>query len=143
MLANVVAGIALFLLTGGVPGSHDLSHDRIVRHAFWTLLTKVRYGFSDYEAAAFIVRKADGGFRAVEWPEANARDCQKWRGAYPVGTIAIAHTHPNWLPYPSRVDLIAARTTRLPVYVITRIGITRTDGNVSEVVVRGDWRPRS
>jgi proteasome lid subunit RPN8/RPN11 len=53
--------------------------------------------------------------------------------------VAIIHTHPNWLPLPSKLDVLVARQTAVPVYVLTRTRIARTDGGQPAVVVAGDW----
>jgi proteasome lid subunit RPN8/RPN11 len=53
--------------------------------------------------------------------------------------VAILHTHPIYLPLPSNRDMRVAREVAIPVYVITRNRIERTDGGTPVVVVAGDW----
>jgi hypothetical protein len=108
---------------------------------FWGLLERSRYGFSHMEEVAFIVRGANGSVSAVPWPEAGERDMGRWAGAFPANTVAIVHTHPNWMPMPSNIDAHTATHTHLQVYVITRARITKTDGQSTTTLVAGDWKP--
>jgi hypothetical protein len=115
--------------------------DPAVRSMCWELLRSARMGFASDEHAAFIVRSDSGGFICVVWPASDAVDSARWEGAYPRGTVAIVHTHRNWLPMPSRIDINAAAHAHVPVYVITRKHITKTDGTAPQVIVDGDWQP--
>src|SRR5512140_1022630 len=90
---------------------HDLASDPAVRATCRKLLESVRFGFSASEAAAFIVRNPDGTFGAVYWPPDGGPDCQRWEGPFPAGTVALVHTHRNWLPEPSCIDRQTARHT--------------------------------
>ena len=110
---------------------------------FWKLLERSRYGFSHMEEAAFIVRDANGTVSAIPWPEAGEPNVGRWSGAFPANTVAIVHTHPNWLPLPSDMDARTAARARTQVYVITRARITKTDGRSTTVMINGDWRPAS
>ena len=118
-------------------GSSEIADQPSVRGIFDFLL---RQSTRD-ERAAFIVRTPRGGFTFVSWPASDDANSVQWRGACPRGTVAIAHTHPNWLPMPSRIDIRSAAAAHLPIYVVTRTGISKTDGTSACVVVKGDWRP--
>jgi len=117
----------------------DPIHEPAIRSMCWSLLGKARFGFAREEQAAFVVRGDDGRFSLVEWPSNGLADCAGWQGALPRGAVGIVHTHPNWLPMPSRIDVQTASRARMPVYVITRERITRTDGSDAHVVLEGEW----
>jgi len=101
------------------------------------LVRDTRSGFDHREGAAFIVRSASGNFYSLEWPSNGQLDSARWEGAFPPGTVAIAHTHPTHLPMPSNIDITTARKVHVPVYVVTPAKITRTDGG--EPVVVAEW----
>jgi len=98
------------------------------------MLRESRGGASRIEVAGFVVRLPSGTYAIVRWPEAEVTDEARWEGAWPPGTVAIVHTHPNWMPEPSRVDRATAASHGVPVYVVTNGGITRTDGGEPETV---------
>jgi len=114
----------------------DLVSDRIVRGVFHLLLTRSRYGFGPAEEAAFLIR-TEHGIAFLHWPASSDRNEAMWEGPIPAGTIAIAHTHPGWMPMPSRIDATTSRKTGLAVYVITPSQISRTNGGAAEVVSMG------
>ena len=114
-------------------------HDPAIHGVFAALLTSARYGCSNEEQAAFIIRNASGTTFFLHWRTSGQLNRAEWDGPIPVGTVAIVHTHPNWLPLPSNLDTRLARRTSLPVYVITRTRITRSDGGEPTVVAAGDW----
>jgi Prokaryotic homologs of the JAB domain len=120
--------------------AQDLAHDPGVREMFWQLISRTRSGFSHEEAAAFVVQ-SPAGYRCVAWPHDDNIDSARWEGPLPGGVIAIIHTHPNWMSSPSSIDKRTARVAHLPVYVITRTRITKTDGQGMQTVVSGDWKP--
>lgn len=91
------------------------------------------------EQGAFVVRTKDGTLYFVMWPPSSEKDLLRWYGRYPEGTIAIVHTHEPWLAEASKIDMRAARTTRMPVYVLTPLAIAKTTGEPSSVVMSGDW----
>jgi proteasome lid subunit RPN8/RPN11 len=126
----------LIVMLTGVP-QEDLACDAAARAIFAALLRDARYGFAA-EEAAFIIRMDNGTVGFVRW-RARETDSASWRGAVPRGTIAIVHTHPNWLSMPSRIDARSATAVHLPVYVVTASRITKTDGGENEVVVDGRW----
>lgn len=134
MIAQLI--LILYLRSGGDP-----IREPEVREMCWTLLGKARLGFAHDEHAAFVVRSDSGSLYFVEWPSNGMIDSARWDGPLPRGAVAIIHTHPNWLPMPSALDARTAARAHLPVYVITRLQITRTDGASPQVVVEGDWKP--
>jgi proteasome lid subunit RPN8/RPN11 len=105
-----------------------------LREAFRPLLRDTRGGCSRTEVAGFVVRLPSGTYAIVRWPEAEVTDEARWDGPWPPGTVAIVHTHPNWMPAPSRVDRATAAQRHVPVYVLTRSSITRTAGGEPETV---------
>ena len=131
------AVLMTILIAAGAPA--DVAHHDAVREFFWELMTMTRYGFAETEEAAFIV-VSNGQLSFVRWSSAELPHQARWQGPFPKGTIAIVHTHPNWIPSPSSVDVRTAERSRVPVYVITRHRISKTKGGKSEVVFEGDWR---
>jgi len=87
-----------------------------------------------HEQGAFVVRTPEGLPYFVTWPAGEDKDHLRWEGRFPEGAIAIVHTHPPWMREPSKLDVRAARRTKLPVYVITPSGIVKTTGGEPEVV---------
>lgn len=111
-------------------GDVEIAADPGVRGIFAYLLEQPRRS----EHAAFIVRTECGGFTFVMWPESVDENSVRWSGGYPHGTVAIVHTHPNWLPMPSRIDIRSAASARVPIYVVTSSRITKTDGSSVQVI---------
>ena len=116
--------------------------DPAVLRGFRSMMENVRYGFSESEEAAFVVRDADGAFSLVPWTPSGLPDRGIWAGRFPAGVVAIAHTHPNWVPMPSRIDARTARRTGLAVYVVTRFTIVKTGGGDPQVIAGGEWYSR-
>jgi proteasome lid subunit RPN8/RPN11 len=127
------------LYLGAMEG--DLAHDPVVRKALWQLMEESRYGFSETEEAMFIVRGRDGRFSFVRWTSLHLPHHARWTAAVPRGVVAIAHTHPNWKPNPSAIDVRTATRTNLAVYVVTRTRITKASAVDVRTIVRGEWRP--
>jgi len=113
--------------------------DPVVHGVMADLLRHGRFGMSNTEEAAFLIRNAVGATFFLHWPGDGELNQATWNGPIPKGTVAIVHTHPNYLPLPSNRDNRVARAVEVPVYVITRTRITRTDGDKPMVVVDGDW----
>jgi hypothetical protein len=105
----------------------------------WQMLGDAGFGFRHTEQAGFIVRKPGGQLTLVRWPDAGEPDTSRWAGKLPDGAIAIVHTHPNWEPLPSKIDIRTAQRSHLPVYVITRNEISKTLGGSPQIVLSGDW----
>ena len=116
-------------------GTADLVREPQVQSLMRGLLGGARAGFGHREEAAFIVRGASGNFYSIEWRSDGALDSARWEGPFRRGTVAIAHPHPTHLPMPSAIDINVARSAHVPVYVVTREKITRTDGGALLVVV--------
>lgn len=107
----------------------------------WELLRDARYGSAKIEHSAFLVVDASGELGLVKWNGEATRMSATHRGRIPAGAVAILHTHPNDLPNPSSADHALARKLKMPVYVLTRRSITRTDGERMELIALGDWNP--
>jgi len=126
--------LALLLQSAMAHSGAELAHAPAVRGIFAHLLLQPQR----VEHAAFIVRTASGGFTFVEWPASDDENCVRWSGDYPRGTVAIAHTHPRWLPMPSKIDVRSAAAAHVPIYVITQTRVTKTDGATVTVVIDGE-----
>lgn len=129
------------LLPPEVTIESEIVSDPRVREKLWTLLRDAFYGHAKMEEAAFVIRNEDGELGIVRWPSAGVPNEARWRGSFPKGTVAIAHTHPNGFPEPSRADERTARLRKVPVYVLTRLKITKTTGGRSITILKGDWNP--
>lgn len=140
-IALLVATLARFAAVDAQCGGGEIAKDPFILKTCWNLVVDAHYGFSHTEEAAFIVRTSTGRFDIVNWSASGGPDSALWVGAFPAGTIAIIHTHPNWVPSPSRIDMRTAARSRVPVYVLTRSRISKTNGSTIEIVTDGDWRP--
>jgi proteasome lid subunit RPN8/RPN11 len=128
--------VLMLLLALNGPKEEIACNDAVLAQA-WTLLAAARYGQSARERAAFVV--FDGRtFSFVSWPDHASPYAARYAGAIPQHTVAIVHTHPNARPLPSPEDEETARRLGLPVYVLTRTMIARTD---AKRVWEGDWQP--
>lgn len=124
---------AMVSLVVVLPGAaDDLTQLRAVRQICASLISSAGPSSHD-EAAAFIVERGGHVF-PVMWKRSGSLDSAQWDGPIPLGTVAIFHTHPGWLPVPSSVDGETAMRTRLPVYVVTPNRIMKTLGQRIEVV---------
>ena len=121
--------------------AEELQLDPALRGILWSLFEKSRYGFSNLESAAFLVRTPNGGLSFIPWTGSEYENEARWVGPIPKGVIAIAHTHGNRYPRPSKVDARTARRTGLPVIVITAYRIVKTTGGKPQLVARSDWWP--
>ena len=128
------------LLLALFPMFDELAHVPDVRDAFWRLMVDARYGFAETEEAMFIVRDRDGRLSFVRWSSLHMPHQARWTARLPRGVVAIAHTHPNWMPEPSRTDIGTAISTKLAVYVITRTRVMKTSGGATREVLR-NWKP--
>jgi hypothetical protein len=133
-------GMALLITTPRSESAEIACDAAVVRQA-WDLLKLARLGQSNQEHAAFITRDVDGNHQFVVWPFANEFRSATYRGALPTDAVAIIHTHPNSVPYPSDDDVHLALSTGLPVDVVTRTMISRTTGHGVQQVYSGDWNP--
>jgi len=135
-----MAAFAIVLMAAQ-PRATDIACDATVLQESWNLLALANFGQSDFEHGAFIVRDDRGQLRLSVWRFDRELRSAHFSGPIPPGVVAITHTHPNPLPMPSDDDMLLARRTGLPVYVLTRMLITATDGRRTRVVVGRDWRP--
>src|SRR6266849_649897 len=119
----------------------EIASDPVALRIFWEVLARSRYGFSELEEAAFIVRDTNGTVTSIPWPAAEERNLGRWVGAFPANTIAIVHTHPNWMPLPSAIDIRTAKRSHMAVYVITRSHIAKTENGSITMLIDGEWRP--
>lgn len=92
-------------------------------------------GHIKVEAAAWLLKEADGGYRCYYWPQKirNFGDplpphtvaAITWSGVIPPNRIAIIHTHPkssNRMPSPT--DEEVATHFQIPNYVVSEFGLT-------------------
>jgi hypothetical protein len=138
MVATLLSAVLLFAQPMGI----EITSDPLIRAGLWRMFADTRFGHAMNEEAAFIVRAADGALSLVRWPSSDAPHRSQWKAPVPAGAIAIAHTHPNGQPRPSIADSRTAEQWSMPVYVVTRTRIARTDGTHTETVVEGNWEPR-
>lgn len=135
-----VAALILGVMAAHVPAK-DIACSATVLTESWNLLAVAKYGYSDYERGAFIVRDGSGQLHLLPWQFDHEPLAAHHRGPIRSEVVAITHTHPNRAPMPSPDDMWLARKTHLPVYVLTRTLITVTDGDRSWRVLSGDWGP--
>jgi proteasome lid subunit RPN8/RPN11 len=121
-------------------GGDEIFCDRGVVRQSWDLLAKARFGHGRQEEAAFVVRDVDGAMHFVVWPSTNETLRTHFTGRMPANTVAIVHTHPLDQPLPSPDDEALAQRLRIPVYVLTRQGVTRSGGRY---LLLGDWNPKN
>ena len=147
MLVLVAAALLEMTVPAGLSGpsprpeSIEIASDPYLREQLWTLVRDSAFGFAKTEEAAFVVREDDGTFKLIRWPGTGSANESRWRGPFPRGAVAIVHTHPNAFPQPSRIDVRTARMRNIPVYVLTRLKITKTTGGSPITVQKGNWDP--
>ncbi|HEX7420875.1 MAG TPA: Mov34/MPN/PAD-1 family protein [Thermoanaerobaculia bacterium] len=122
-----------------LPGD-DVATRREVAVVLREMFGDAGFGLRHAEEAAFVVANGASGFVVLRWPSGDQSDTARWIGPMPAGVVAIVHTHPNWQPLPSNIDIRTAKSSRLPVYVVTRDQISKTAGGSPEIVFNGDWR---
>lgn len=101
----------------------------------------VNHAPADFEMGAFVTRDAGGQFKVIPWPVSGQFRGSQWKGPIPRNVIAVAHTHPhNWF-VASRQDLAEARRTGLPIFIVTRMGISVADpaSGRNLLLVKGRW----
>ena len=121
-------------------GAAELACDPEVLRQSWDLLRTASWGQSNYEHAAFIVRDDAGHHQFVLWPFSHDSLRAQFHGEMPEHVEAIVHTHPNSRPSPSADDVLLARRLQLPVYVLTRTAIAKTDGVATLFIWMGAWK---
>ena len=117
------------------------SADTALLPLFSDLLRKARYGMTDQEVGGFVVEEDGEESLCLQWPTSSAYRKLTYRGPVPLHTRAIVHTHPFGLRKPSRDDLLQARRSGLPFYVVTRDSIWKAapDGTITEVLRKQRW----
>ena len=106
------------------------------------LLWSNRFGsFDRTERAAFIVDRGNGEIDCVAWPNTNERERARFSGTIPPGTIAIIHTHPVNVPWPSEQDEREAHRLGIAIYALTPRAVTKAvPSEVGPLLVRkGPW----
>jgi len=106
------------------------------------LLWSNRFGsFDRTERAAFIVDRGDGDLQCVAWPPTFARESATFHGSMPPGTVAIIHTHPSNVPWPSVQDMMEARRLGIAIYALTPMAVTKAlpSQETPVLVHRGTW----
>lgn len=121
--------------------TREIAKDPVILEGLWEMLGRAQFGFSSLEEAAFVVAAPDGTLSLRRWPATGELNESHWKGAIPADAIAIVHTHPNKFPQPSRLDAQTAVETGLPVYVLTRSTIMKTNAGHTEVVANRPWSP--
>lgn len=108
---------------------------------FADVLRKGGMGLVHTEAAAFIVDHGAGLAGCMEWPVSGLRQRQTYRGPVPFHAIAVVHSHPGAARLPSGQDILEARRSGMPFYVVTRDSIWRAnpDGSTTRVLQRSRW----
>jgi Prokaryotic homologs of the JAB domain len=97
--------------------------------------------FDRTERAAFIVDDGDDNLTCVAWAETNDRARASFVGFIPLGTVAIIHTHPNNVPWPSAQDQREATRLGIPIYALTPLTVTKAMPSQAKPVLveNGDW----
>jgi len=123
--------------------NREIACDRSFLSDAWSLLAGAAYGASYHERAAFVLSEADGLHTFQIWPSDRSPFMVAFVGEIPPGTVAIMHTHPSARSdLPSPEDQFLARRSGLPVYVVSRRRISKTDGSTTRTLWVGDWNPR-
>lgn len=136
--------VAATALGDGGRGVREIVSRAEVVAIFAELLGNGWDGLRKTESAAFIVRDEGGGYRAVPWPYTGETMRQRYRGAVPPSTVAIAHTHPRSIRFPSAGDAGTAAAVGVPVFVLTpfHIWVVTPEGAMGPIVERTDWANR-
>ena len=96
--------------------------------------------FDRLERAAFIVDDGEGQLRCIAWPATQEHERATFNGYVPPGTLAIIHTHPVTVPWPSLQDQAESRRLGIPIYALTPRSITKaTPGEQPVMVHHGNW----
>lgn len=136
MMTGLLSALLLATLTLGLSDANIATLAREVL---------ARTGSSeDFEAAAFVVRAADGTLRLLHWPLDRAYRSARWDAPLPDGVVAVVHTHPRKSPLPSRQDRLEARRLGVPFYVVSRATLCMTDSSGQMRCAENDvWRNRN
>ncbi|MBW3565530.1 MAG: hypothetical protein KY459_12460 [Acidobacteria bacterium] len=107
---------------------------------FADLVRRSGSGHRNTERGAFLVLDEEGRYRCLLWPYHNGYRRERFTGKIPVGTIAVAHTHPKDAPAPSFRDQRAAKRLQMPFIVASPrdLFLIASDGTVT-ALVRNQW----
>jgi hypothetical protein len=106
------------------------------------LLWSSRIGsFDRVERAAFIVDHGNGDLECIAWPSTYERERATFSGTIPPGTIAIIHTHPLNVPWPSAGDEREAHRLGIAIYALTPRSVTKAvpSRETPVLVHQGEW----
>jgi hypothetical protein len=119
----------------------ELLSDRRVLEIFKDVLRRGSFGLRDEESAAFVIRRKDGSYGCLLWPATAEFRKARYRMPLPRGAVAIVHTHPVSIPWPSSQDRRTAQVLRIPVYALTFANVYKADidGQSIAVVHRDRW----
>lgn len=113
----------------------DVMRSAEVMQMFSEILAAGAFGHRDNERAAFIIRRADGSLGCELWPATAAFKKETYHGGLPVGTVAVAHTHPAHNKRASVHDRQEAARIGIPIYVLTLTSIYRAEPTLLEVPI--------
>jgi RHS repeat-associated protein len=110
-----------------------LTSNKQLLNILYCLFKRGGFGFKQTERSTWITENS-GNVGEVQWPWSAAANHDTWKGPIPSDAVAFAHTHPsNMDPKPSsggaKTDDVAANTTGLPNYVVTRDAIWKQSPN--------------
>ncbi len=137
--------IVLLLLLSPIQPQNQDSASAMARNpevlGFFGELIK-RSGSRHTESAAFLLRDAAGHYDCVAWAFSNRHEEQRFQGAVPPSTVAIAHTHPFHAPQPSQADVRTAVALGGPVFVVTPASIQAAlpDGAIVRIITDHAWK---
>ncbi|HVT45055.1 MAG TPA: hypothetical protein VMT00_11735 [Thermoanaerobaculia bacterium] len=132
-------------LVGGTnpakPVGETLWDDPVLRGHLVELLQISGNGIRSTERAAFIVREESGRIRCLVWPLHNGFQKETYHGTIPPNTVAIAHTHPREIPFPSVTDQKEAVRLGLPFLVVTPRNLYSADpdGRTLPIIRNRPW----
>jgi hypothetical protein len=131
----------LVAFAAGRVSADELLSDGHVLQIFKDILRRGSFGLRDEEAAAFVIRKKDGSYACLLWPATAEFRKARYRQPIPRGAVAIVHTHPFSIPWPSPQDRQTARALRIPIYALTLANVYKADidGQSIALVYRERW----
>lgn len=105
-----------------VLATHVLLQNAEIHACFAGVLAKGAYT----ESAAFLVLKGER-YDCVAWPTLADSHRARYRGEVPPGAVGIIHSHPRGDTLPSPRDVAEAKRLGMPVYVVTRDGVSMAE----------------
>jgi hypothetical protein len=129
----LISHLSVLLTEQAIPISDPVRNNEMLLefYALW------KHSFSgmhpdQIESAAWMI-KTEQGTSFKKWGRLFEPNIQRWSGRIPTNAIALAHTHSRKVrPTPSKVDCAASRDLRIPIYVVSHVGIWRVmpDGTI-------------